>query len=86
MVLFLNILRCVNSVCHIWGSRPHNKNIEPRDNLFVSILTLGEGWHNWHHEHPKDWKGSENQWWMFNPTCSFIWICEKLGLAKTDYK
>jgi stearoyl-CoA desaturase (delta-9 desaturase) len=40
---------CVNSVCHRFGSRPWNKDILPADNYLVSILTNGEGFHNWHH-------------------------------------
>jgi stearoyl-CoA desaturase (delta-9 desaturase) len=43
----LNATWCVNSVCHFFGTRPFNKNIEARDNLFVSLVAMGEGWHNW---------------------------------------
>ncbi|KAM3135763.1 hypothetical protein pb186bvf_012160 [Paramecium bursaria] len=82
----LNATWCVNSVCHLWGQRPFNKKIEPRDNIFVSLVSMGEGWHNWHHEHPRDWKGSKNDWWMINATYSFIWMSEQLGLASTDSK
>ena len=71
-IFTLNATWCVNSVCHFWGTREWNKNIEPRDNFFVSLITNGEGWHNWHHEYPKDWRASKNDWWMFNPTCTFI--------------
>lgn len=45
----LNITWCINSICHMYGSRPWNKNIEPRDNFLVSLLAQGEGYHNWHH-------------------------------------
>jgi stearoyl-CoA desaturase (delta-9 desaturase) len=48
----------------MFGTRPYNKNIEPTNNIFVSIITLGEGWHNWHHEYPKDWRGSEDLWYI----------------------
>jgi stearoyl-CoA desaturase (delta-9 desaturase) len=56
----------------MFGSRPYNKDILPTENLFVSLITMGEGWHNWHHEYPKDWRCSKNEWWMFNPTTTFI--------------
>jgi len=44
---------------------------------------MGEGWHNWHHEYPRDWKGSKDDWWMFNPTASFIRLMEFIGQADT---
>lgn len=37
----LNATWCVNSVCHMFGSRKYNPNIEPRDNFFVSLITAG---------------------------------------------
>lgn len=46
-IITLNATWCVNSVCHMFGTRPYNKNILPADNLFVALVTMGEGWHNW---------------------------------------
>ena len=40
---------CVNSFSHLYGDRPFRKNINPVENKWVSLLTAGEGWHNWHH-------------------------------------
>ncbi|CAD8120513.1 unnamed protein product [Paramecium sonneborni] len=82
-IFTLNATWCVNSICHFYGSRKWNPRIEPRDNIFVSLITLGEGWHNWHHEYPRDWRASKNEWWMINPTCSFIQMCEYIGLVNT---
>jgi len=70
----------------MFGTRPWNKNILPADNFWVSIVTLGEGWHNWHHEYPKDWKASKDDWWMINPTAQLIRIWRLFGLASTDDK
>jgi len=56
----LNITWCVNSICHMFGSRPWNNKIEPRDNFVVSILAQGEGYHNWHHEYPSCWRASKD--------------------------
>lgn len=76
---------CVNSICHMFGSRPWNKNILPADNPLVSVLTIGEGWHNWHHEYPFDWRASKDEWYMWNPTARFIEFSKLLGLASTKY-
>jgi len=82
-VFLLNATWCVNSICHMIGTRPWNPNILPADNYFVSLITAGEGWHNFHHEYPFDWKASKDEWWMFNPTRNFISFFEKIGLADT---
>lgn len=39
----------VNSVCHILGRRRFATTDESRNNWWVALLTLGEGWHNNHH-------------------------------------
>jgi stearoyl-CoA desaturase (delta-9 desaturase) len=39
----------VNSVSHLIGSQPFKTQDHSRNNWFVAILTLGEGWHNLHH-------------------------------------
>lgn len=42
----------VNSLCHMWGSRLYDTKDNSRNNLFVALLTNGEGWHNNHHHRP----------------------------------
>jgi len=39
----------VNSLTHIAGDQPFRTNDYSRNNWFVAVLTLGEGWHNLHH-------------------------------------
>lgn len=33
---------------------------------------MGEGFHNWHHEYPSDWKASKDEWWQINLTARLI--------------
>jgi stearoyl-CoA desaturase (delta-9 desaturase) len=42
----------VNSVCHCRGSRDFDTKDSSRNNLLVSLLSFGEGWHNNHHAFP----------------------------------
>ena len=58
----------INSVCHIWGSRPFRGlgGGESRNNVVVAILTLGEGWHNNHHAFPYA-AVFGLKWWQFDP-------------------
>jgi stearoyl-CoA desaturase (delta-9 desaturase) len=39
----------VNSVCHLLGRRRYQTTDESRNNWWVALLTMGEGWHNNHH-------------------------------------
>jgi stearoyl-CoA desaturase (delta-9 desaturase) len=52
----------VNSLAHIFGKRRFATEDNSRNNWFVALITLGEGWHNNHHHYPS----SERQgiyWW-----------------------
>jgi stearoyl-CoA desaturase (delta-9 desaturase) len=52
----------VNSLAHKWGSRRFKTTDQSRNNLFIALITLGEGWHNNHHRY----LSSERQgfyWW-----------------------
>ncbi|MEQ8349854.1 MAG: fatty acid desaturase [Leptospiraceae bacterium] len=39
----------INSLAHVWGSRRFDTADDSRNNFFLALLTLGEGWHNNHH-------------------------------------
>jgi stearoyl-CoA desaturase (Delta-9 desaturase) len=39
----------VNSACHVFGRRRYHTTDHSKNNWWVAILTLGEGWHNNHH-------------------------------------
>ena len=71
----------VNSAAHMWGMRPYDKTIQPRENYFVSWFSLGEGFHNYHHVFPFDYRTSEFGSGIFNLTTGFIETCVRLGLA-----
>jgi len=70
----------VNSVAHTFGYRPYDKHIKPRQSIVTSILALGEGWHNYHHTFPYDYKTSEIPY-LFNMTTVLIDACSTVGLA-----
>lgn len=70
----------VNSVAHIWGEKPYNKDISACDNLLVAIFTHGEGYHNFHHSFESDYRhGFHTLAW--DPTKWFILLLEKTSLA-----
>mmetsp|Transcript_17345 Transcript_17345/g.56746 ORF Transcript_17345/g.56746 Transcript_17345/m.56746 type:complete len:335 (-) Transcript_17345:354-1358(-) len=79
------VLHCtwmVNSGAHLWGARPYDPQSNPAENRLVSILAIGEGWHNWHHKYPFDYAASEyGIFTQFNPTKLVIDLCAALGLV-----
>ncbi|GAB1867762.1 Acyl-CoA Delta(11) desaturase [Camponotus japonicus] len=71
----------VNSFAHLWGTRPYNRNLKATENPIVSYFALGEGWHNYHHSFPWDYKAAELGLYRLNLTTAFIDFMAWLGLA-----
>src|SRR5438105_4055622 len=42
----------VNSIAHLYGSRPYTEENSARDNALLAFVTNGEGFHNFHHRFP----------------------------------
>uniref|UniRef100_A0A8D0VBE9 Stearoyl-CoA desaturase 5 n=1 Tax=Sus scrofa TaxID=9823 RepID=A0A8D0VBE9_PIG len=80
----LNVTWLVNSAAHMYGNRPYDRHISPRQNPLVTLGAIGEGFHNYHHTFPFDYSASELGL-NFNPTTWFIDFMCWLGLA-TDRK
>jgi stearoyl-CoA desaturase (delta-9 desaturase) len=81
-VLLLHITWCVNSVAHMWGSTPYNDRLSSRQNTFTSLVAMGEGWHNYHHAYPYDYRASENNWSNeWNPTTLLVDTLSAFGLV-----
>ncbi len=51
-VILYHATYTINSLCHKFGSRRFKTNDDSRNNLWLALLTLGEGWHNNHHYYP----------------------------------
>ncbi|EFR00813.1 acyl-CoA desaturase [Nannizzia gypsea CBS 118893] len=71
---------CVNSLAHWLGEQPFDDRHSPRDHVVTALLTLGEGYHNFHHEFPSDYRNAI-RWWQYDPTKWAIWTWKQLGLA-----
>lgn len=70
----------VNSVCHLWGTRPFDAHDESRNNVIVAILGLGEGWHNNHHAFPTSARHGL-RWWELDFSYMLIRAMKLVGLA-----
>ncbi|KAK0564224.1 stearoyl-CoA 9-desaturase [Tilletia horrida] len=52
----------------------------PRDHFITALVTVGEGYHNFHHQFPMDYRNA-TKWYQYDPTKWFIAVCSFLGLA-----
>ncbi|VVC27060.1 Hypothetical protein CINCED_3A025520 [Cinara cedri] len=77
----LNVTWLVNSAAHMWGGRPYDRFINPAENISVALLALGEGWHNYHHVFPWDYKAAELGDYKLNMTTAFIDFFAEIGWA-----
>ena len=70
----------INSLAHRFGSRRYATRDDSRNNLWLALLTFGEGWHNNHHFFP----GSVRQgfrWWEVDVTWYGLKLMSMLGLV-----
>jgi stearoyl-CoA desaturase (delta-9 desaturase) len=70
----------VNSLAHWVGKRTYNSEVSARDNGIVALLTLGEGYHSFHHRFPSDFRNGI-RWHDWDPAKWFIAALRGLGLA-----
>jgi stearoyl-CoA desaturase (delta-9 desaturase) len=71
----------INSVCHLWGTRPYRSNDNSRDNLVFGLLALGEGWHHTHHVFPTSARHGL-RWWQIDFSFYVIRTLALFGLAQ----
>lgn len=71
----------INSLAHVWGNKRFQTQDDSRNNFFLAIITLGEGWHNNHHRYMNSTRQGF-YWWEIDPTyyglkvmswCGLIW-------------
>jgi len=62
------------------GDQPFDDRNSPRDHVITALVTLGEGYHNFHHEFPSDYRNAI-QWHQYDPTKWCIYVWKQLGLA-----
>jgi len=70
----------INSVCHVFGRRRFAVADESRNVAWLSVLTLGESWHNNHHAFPRSFAHGM-RWYEIDISAMFIRALEAFGLA-----
>ncbi len=70
----------VNSLAHHVGSQEFDSEVSARDNWMVALVTLGEGYHSFHHRFPSDFRNGI-RWYQWDPAKWFIRGMRLIGLT-----
>ncbi len=70
----------INSFCHIFGRRRFPTTDDSHNSMILSLLTLGEGWHNNHHFYQAS-ANSGFYWWEIDVTYYVIKLLSFLGIT-----
>ena len=70
----------INSACHTIGRQPYSTRCSARDSAVLALVTVGEGYHNYHHEFQHDYRNGVKPW-NWDPTKWIIWSLAKLQLV-----
>jgi len=79
-VLLWHSTYSINSLAHRWGSQRYETGDDSRNNFFLALLTLGEGWHNNHHHY----MASARQgffWWEIDITYYVLRALQSIGVV-----
>ena len=71
---------CINSVCHKFGRETYDADSTAKDHWFVALITNGEGYHNFHHRFPGDYRNGI-RWYHWDPSKWVIAFLEKVGMV-----
>ncbi len=71
----------INSLAHMWGTRPYTDENSARDNPLLALVTHGEGYHNFHHAFAHDYRNGV-RWWQWDPTKWLISGLQWVGLTR----
>ncbi len=70
----------INSLCHIVGTRPYTDTNTARDSAVMAVFSYGEGYHNYHHYFPTDYRNGI-RWFHFDPTKWMIKTLSFIGFT-----
>jgi stearoyl-CoA desaturase (delta-9 desaturase) len=81
LVVQYHVTFATNSFAHTLGARPYDRTTSARDHFLTAVLTLGEGYHNFHHRFQNDYRNGVRHR-DFDPTKWLIWSLSRIGAAR----
>ncbi len=80
MAMLHHVTWGVNSLCHSFGTRSHETRDRSTNIAALSLISLGDSWHNVHHAHPA-WARHGALPGQLDPSALVIRAFERLGWA-----
>ena len=75
----------INSGAHYWGKQNYSTKNTSRDSPILSLLTFGEGYHNFHHTFQTDYRNG-HKWYHWDPTKWWIRVFSFIKITKNLHK
>jgi stearoyl-CoA desaturase (delta-9 desaturase) len=79
-IAVLHMTALINSLAHVWGSRRFATKDDSRNNAVLAIFTLGEGWHNNHHDQMNAARQGI-RWWEIDMTYYSLRLLSAIGVV-----
>ncbi len=70
----------INSLAHVFGKKRYQTDDESRNNFYLALITMGEGWHNNHHAYPSSAKQGFF-WWEIDLTYYILYVLSAFGIV-----
>jgi stearoyl-CoA desaturase (delta-9 desaturase) len=70
----------INSLSHVWGKQRYQTGDTSRNNPVLAVITLGEGWHNNHHQFPGAARNGF-YWYEYDVTYWVLKVLSLMGLV-----
>ncbi len=93
-IVLIHCTLFINSLSHVWGNQRYQTGDDSRNNGFLALITLGEGWHNNHHHYPVSARQGF-YWWEIDISyyllklmswCGLIWDLQPVPVARLNSK
>lgn len=93
-IVLIHCTLFINSLSHVWGNQRYQTGDDSRNNGFLALITLGEGWHNNHHHYPVSARQGF-YWWEVDISyyllklmswCGLIWDLQPVPVERLNAK
>ncbi|WP_404358422.1 acyl-CoA desaturase [Methylotuvimicrobium sp. KM1] len=91
-IVLIHCTLFINSLSHVWGNQRYKTGDDSRNNGFLALITLGEGWHNNHHHYPVSARQGF-YWWEIDISyyllklmswCGLIWDLQPIPASRLN--
>ena len=78
-IVLIHCTLLVNSLAHVVGTQRYETGDDSRNNWFIALFVMGEGWHNNHHHYPVSVRQGFF-WWEIDMSYYLLRVMSLLGI------